>query len=367
MTNHRNDEGRADPQHQSYSRRGVLRTGAALAGTMAAAPAAGCLGRTSARSPTSYPLDQSDPSVAAARSAEKRAYEHYGLAFHEHFVDVEALNLEMRVVEIGSGPPVVMIPGGIGHGAVWLPLLPEFKDYTVYVMDRPGGGLSDGIDHRSWPLASIAASSTLALFDHFGLNEAPVIGSSMGGLWTLRFSLAHPERVTKIGLLGCPALYPGTSAPGPRRLGSVPVIGGVLFDTIVQPDDAAGVRDGLEANGHPEETTINLPDEYAEVMYRMNQLPYFKLSWVSLSQSAIRLRGAVPEAALTPDDLRAVQTPVTLLWGRNDPFGTSEQGRDGADYFADAEFNEVGFGHLPWLDEPGSSGVLLREFLARDI
>lgn len=366
MTFYHGEEVQDDSQNDSYSRRSVLRTGAALTGTIASTTLAGCLGRSSETNPASYPLDQSDSTVTAARSAEKRAYEHYGLAFNEHFVDVKALNLKMRVLEVGSGPPVVMIPGGIGHGAVWLPLLPEFKDYTVYVMDRPGGGLSDGIDHRSWPLASIAASSTLALFDHFDLDKVPVIGSSMGGLWTLRFSLAHPERVTKVGLLGCPALYPGTSAPGPRRLGSVPGIGGVLFEKIVRPDDAAGVRDGLEANGHPEETTINLPDEYAEVMYRMNQLPYFKLSWVSLSQSAIRLRGAVPEAALTPDDLRAVQAPVSLLWGRNDPFGTVEQGRDGAKYFSNAEFTVVGEGHLPWLDDPDTSGDVLRVFLARD-
>lgn len=348
---------------ETYPRRQILRTGAALAGTMASASVAGCLGRSSQRGPNSYPLDRSDPRVAAARAAEKRAYAHYGLEYSEHFLDVGALNLRMRVVEVGSGPPIVLIPGGIGHGAVWLPLLPEFSDYTVYVMDRPGGGLSDGIDHRSWPLATIAASSTNALVDHVGLDEAPVIGSSMGGLWTLRFSLAHPGRVTKVGLLGCPALYPGTSAPFPRRLGSVPGIGGVLFETIVQPDDATDVRDGLEANGHPEETAVHLPTEYAEVMYRLNQLPYFKLSWVSLAQSAIRLRGAVPEAAFTLADLRAVEAPVSIQWGRNDPFGTIDQGRAGAAYFHEAAFHEVGVGHFPWLDEPERSGRLLREIV----
>lgn len=348
------------------SRRRVLRTGAAVAGTVALGALAGCAGVSSGREQASYPLDRDDPRVRAARDAERRAYDHYGLEFAEHFVDVDALDLQIRVVEVGSGPPVVMIPGGIGHGVKWLPFLPEFGDYTVYVMDRPGGGLSDGIDHRSWPLATIAAISTEALFDQLDVQSAPVVGNSMGGLWTLRFALAHPERAAELCLIGCPALYPETSAPFPRRFGSVPIVGELLFENVVKPEDADGVRDGLENNGHPMATTTDLPTEYLEALYRMDDMPYFTLSWVSVAQSALRLRGAVPEAALTSDDLRDVRSPVSLIWGSNDPFGTVEQGRAGVEHFPDAEFHEVGVGHFPWLDEPGRCGELFREFVARD-
>jgi pimeloyl-ACP methyl ester carboxylesterase len=56
---------------------------------------------------------------------------------------------------------------------------------------------------------------------------------------------------------------------------------------------------------------------------------------------------------------------VFLLWGRNDPFGSVETGRTGAEHVPDAEFHEVGTGHLPWLDEPKTCGDLLRDFLDR--
>lgn len=334
-----------------------------LAGTATISSLSGCLGVVGRPKRLSYPLDRNDPRVRAALVAEKRAYEHYELEFDEHFVDVDALDLRIRVVAVGSGDPAVAIAGGIGESVKWLPLLPELSNRTLYILDRPGSGLSDGIDHRALPLERIAATTTAAVFDHFGFDATPLIGSSMGGLWTLRFALAHPERVEQIALLGTPALYPGTSAPGPQRITSVPGIGGFLFENVVQPDTPADSRNGWTVLGHPDETVTRLPDEYAEVTYRMDNLPYYTLSWVSVVQSALNLWGAVPKAALTPDDLRRIRSPVSLIWGSDDPFGSPETGRAGAEYFPDATFHDAGVGHLPWLDEPAACGELIRGFL----
>lgn len=358
--------GQEQARTDTYSRRRVLRTGATLAGTAAVTSLSGCLGVLGKPNRLAYPLDRDDPRVRVARRAERRAYEHYGLAFDEHFVDVEALDVRIRVVAVGSGEPVVAIAGGIGEGMKWLPLLPELADHTVYVMDRPGAGLSDGIDHRVLPLEQIAATTTAALFDHFELDTASLLGSSMGGLWSLRFALAHPDRVRRIALLGTPALYPGTSAPFLTRIASVPGIGGVIMKNVVQPDDAGDTRDGWGFLGHPDDTVSALPDEYAEATYRMDNLPYYTLSWESLAQSSVNLWGAVPEAAFTPDDLRRIRAPVSLLWGSDDPFGSVETGRAGAEYFPDVEFHETGVGHLPWLDEPAVCGELVRGFFVQE-
>jgi pimeloyl-ACP methyl ester carboxylesterase len=315
-------------------------------------------------SPTA-PLDREDSRVEAARRAEARAYEEYGLDVTEHLVDVPTLGLCIRVVEIGVGPPVVVIPGGVGYGVVWMPLLPELDGYRLLVMDRPGGGLSDGVDYSSTSLSTIATESTAALFDHFELDDAPIVGSSMGGLWTLRFALAHPERVSAIALLGCPALYPETSAPFPMRLVTLPVIGKVLAAAVLQANDADDARETWGVLGHPDETTDGHSRAFAEAWHRMDQIPHCTRSWVGLLRRAIRLRGAVPEAAFTPADLQHVRQPVLVLWGSDDPFGTIEQGRRGAAHLPDAVFYEVGVGHLPWLDDPATCGELLCDFLDR--
>lgn len=312
---------------------------------------------------TTASLEKDDPKVQAAREAEQTAYEHYGLTPTEHYIEIADLATRIRVVEVGDGPPLVLINGGEGKGMMWLPLLPELNEFTLYLMDRPGGGLSDGIDYRSAPLRQLAASSTLGLFDYFEFESAPVIGNSMGGLWTLRFALIHPERVSAIGLLGCPAVYPGTSAPLPMRIGSISFLSGFIVENMMQADQVDDVRDGWKFLGHPKETRDRLPREFAEAWYRMDALPTYKPTWVGILQSVLRLRGADPEAAFTPEELTSVKVPVTLLWGSEDPFGSVEKGRTGASHFDEAEFHEVGIGHLPWLDDPERCGELLREFL----
>lgn len=308
-------------------------------------------------------LDRTDDRVEAARTAEQTAYEHYGVDHTEHFIDIDELGCRIRVVEAGDGPPLVLINGGEGKGPMWLPLLPELDGYTLFVMDRPGGGLSDGIDHRSISVRRAAAASTLGVFDHFDLETAPVIGNSMGGLWTLRFALAHPGRVAAIGLLGCPAVYPGTSAPLPMRLGSVPLLSGFIVETLMQADDGEDIHDTWDFLGHPGETRDRLPRAFAEAWYRMDVLPTYTPTWVGILQHALRLRGADPAAALTPNDLRSIEAPVLLLWGRADPSGRVETGRAGAGHFPEATFHEVGVGHLPWLDAPERCGERLAAFI----
>lgn len=312
-----------------------------------------------------HPLDREDPRVQAARQAELRVYEHYGLDSSDHFIDVPSLETRIRVAAVGAGPPVVMIPGSFGHGLVWTPLLPELEGYTAYIMDRPGGGLSDGIDYREYPLRTIAARSTAAVFDHFALDTAPLVGHSMGGLYSLRFALEHANRAFAIALLGCPMLYPGTSPPLPIRLLSVPVVGKLLFSRL-QSDDVEELSKMLvDIARHPEETVEAVPAPLLEAIHRMENLPHVPKSMVSMLQRMFRLRGTNPEAALTPDDFSEIHLPVSLIWGSEDPFGSVEQGRAGAQQLPEKEFHEVGVGTFPWFDDPGTCGELLREFIDR--
>jgi pimeloyl-ACP methyl ester carboxylesterase len=70
-----------------------------------------------------------------------------------------------------------------------------------------------------------------------------------------------------------------------------------------------------------------------------------------------------PDPALTTEDLRIVTAPVLFLWGTNDPYGSLDVGRAGAEAVPDVAFFEAGVGHLPWLDDPSTCGELVREFL----
>lgn len=77
----------------------------------------------------------------------------------------------------------------------------------------------------------------------------------------------------------------------------------------------------------------------------------------------MRLRGFHRKFEFTPSELGEIPSPVLLIWGTNDPFGSIASGKNSADYIATAEFHQVGTGHFPWLDAPKRCAKLIQEFL----
>ncbi|MGB7052049.1 MAG: alpha/beta hydrolase [Acidimicrobiales bacterium] len=70
--------------------------------------------------------------------------------------------------------------------------------YRVVAPDQIGWGKSPKPDiHYSFQLL---AANTAALLDHLGVGKAAVLGHSTGGMTAVRFTLMHPDRVTRLAL-----------------------------------------------------------------------------------------------------------------------------------------------------------------------
>ena len=54
--------------------------------------------------------------IESYRQAERALWDHYGLEPNEQFVDLASPAVHLRVLEIGSGEPVLFIPGSGGTG-----------------------------------------------------------------------------------------------------------------------------------------------------------------------------------------------------------------------------------------------------------
>ena len=307
---------------------------------------------------TTVSLDKDDPKVRAARDAEQTAYEHHCLDRSEHYSEIAEWETRFRVVEVGDGPPSVLIMGGEGKGMQWLPVLPELDGFTLYLMDRLGAGLSDGIDYRSAPLREIAARSTLGLFDHFGLESAPVIGNSMGGLWTLRFALAQPNQVKKIAFVGAPAgLTP--KIPIPLRLAGTPIIGELLFKTALGHSKENYRRQLQNYVVDPD----NVPPELVEATYQSMSAPSVRRSFKTMVQEVTTLGGFKSDYVLR-EQLGDVEQPTLFVWGRDDPVHPVSAGRRAAGRLSNARFELVAeAGHYVWLDAPERTESLLMDFL----
>jgi 2-hydroxy-6-oxonona-2,4-dienedioate hydrolase len=308
-------------------------------------------------------LDDHDPRVIAALNAEQQLFDFYGLKAKTHIVPLPGFGIRMRVTEIGSGKPVLIVPGNTGDSFPLAPLLAELKDRRIIVLNRPGGGLSEGIDHRKVNLREFALQTITAVLDAFGLDSVPIIAHSIGGHWSLWMAMDRPERVTALTLLGVPGNIIGTGPPFALRLLSVPVLNRFLFNLVTPRSPGQSLR-GLSFMGHSPQVLARLPQAMADCYYYFQKLPNYQISSLSLMERG-NLFGARSEDRINAEQLKKVQQPTMFLWGTNDPFGSVEIGRKISKIMPVSEFNAIqGGGHLPWLDNPAECGQLTRNFLS---
>jgi len=104
----------------------------------------------------------------------------------------------------GAGLPVIFLHAGVADSRMWGAQADEFaRDFDVIRPDIRGFGRSEMQPSR-WS----AESDLLALIDALELKPAHLVGCSMGGGIAIDFALLHPERISKLVLVG--AAVPGT-------------------------------------------------------------------------------------------------------------------------------------------------------------
>lgn len=251
-----------------------------------------------------------------------------------------------QAIELGAGPPLLLIHGGLGEAFQWGPLLPPLAARRrVIAVDRPGHGLADAFDYRGVDFRAHAVRFVGDVLDALGVSSAPIIGSSMGGFFALAFALAHPDRV--------PALVLQSPAGATRRLptmltvGSLPGLKGLVRGMMRRPtrESVRGFWKQLLV-ARPERLTDDFLDLSAASQARNAE------SWFSLLDRVLDIRGLKSDV-LAAARFEDVTAPLTLLWGEKDAFAGPEHGRRIAARAPRARLVIVpGAGHVPWLDQP---------------
>ena len=115
---------------------------------------------------------------------------------------------------IGRGRPIILLHGWINSWNVWRDQMIELSQtnqYRFYALDFWGFG--DSAKRAATPTSTFQIDSYVEMVSQFmdslGIMQAPIIGHSMGGTVALQMSLCHPQRVTKVAIVGSPIV--GTS------------------------------------------------------------------------------------------------------------------------------------------------------------
>lgn len=266
---------------------------------------------------------------------------------------------KIAFAESGDGPPLLRAGHWMTHLEwdarlpLWQPLLQALSAQNRLVRyDLRGCGLSD----RNAGAATLDAvvSDLEAVADAAGLDRFALLGMSLGGAASIVYAARHPQRVTRLVLIGALARGALVRDPGAEQrevheamLRLVRAGWGrdnpafrQLFTTQFFP---GATRE--QAEGFNEMQRVSCTPERAEELVRMS--------------SGIDVSAALPE----------VRSPALVLHCRGDARVPFEEGRYIAARLPDASFEPLeSINHVPLPGEPAFGHALERiaSFLAGD-
>jgi pimeloyl-ACP methyl ester carboxylesterase len=264
----------------------------------------------------------------------------------------------VHAIEVGDGQTLVLLHGSRPTALQFLPLLERLKDVRAIAVDRPGFGLSDPSERPPEAYRQAALDTLTGILDGLGVAETALLGNSMGGTWALWYALAHPDRVSRLILLGASPLLPGTRVPPPLLAVATPTAG---QPPQMPPPSRETVVQSMSAMGEGD-TIVNYPD----LIEAMVAAGYDRLaSDTSLAElrAAIASTGWQPALMLRPDELQELTVSTLLIWGEHDPLGGAEVARMTAAAIPHSLLEVVSAGHAPWLGHPDRVATLVSAFV----
>jgi 2-hydroxy-6-oxonona-2,4-dienedioate hydrolase len=302
--------------------------------------------------------------TATFEAAERRLFDACAIQVASRRVRLADPPLAVRVLEVGDGPPLLLVHGSGMSASTWAPLLPCLAGYRLIAFDLPGFGLSDAFDYTGRSLRDHAVAQLASLLDALDLERVPVIGTSLGGMWALCLAVDAPGRVTAVASLGVPAValpgmrgdpaFTALSTPGVRQ----------LVARIGSPSVAV-TRRALARGAIGPRAAELAPEGFFDVVHEGMRQPGVRTAMLSHMWLAMRLGRPRPENFLSDAELQHVAAPVLMIWGDEDPYGGPEIGRRAAGLIPDAHLEVMPGRHAPFLDDPERCGALIDQLLRR--
>jgi pimeloyl-ACP methyl ester carboxylesterase len=290
------------------------------------------------------------------RDAEKSLFAAVGADVEEFFLELAQTGLRVRVLSHGRGPAVVLLHGVSESAAIWAPLFTKLGQFRLLAVDLPGHGLSDPVAFRRGQVRQLARRVIEDLLDALGLDEAPVIGHSLGGMFALWHVATGSGRISEVVAVGEPAVaLPGVRVRMPLSLLTVRGLGAA----VLRSPSPRRVYRLLLSQGFGSAEVAAAPDSLIEALRLSARRPENARTVASLMHAIDRFRRPRPESVLTSAELAAITAPTTFILGSDDPYLSVEHARPSVGQIPDARLYEVPGGHAPWLVDAQHTAELI--------
>jgi 3-oxoadipate enol-lactonase len=248
----------------------------------------------------------------------------------------------------GEGLPVIFLHAGVADHRMWDPQVAVFAEHFDLIRpDMRGFGKSELPPTRWSPVADL-----LGLMDGLNLKPAHLVGCSIGGGVEIDFALEHPERISKLVLVG-----PGIS--GMKFGERYPE----LWKEVEAADKAGDMNAVNEAEMHLWLDGVRRPRGYVKQPLRDLFLEMNGGNFQSDFGSAPRDEIDPPAAAR----LREISAPTLVVVGDEDVppiFDAVDMLMETVPHARKAVIHDAA--HLPNLEHPDEFSRIVLEFLLED-
>jgi pimeloyl-ACP methyl ester carboxylesterase len=225
----------------------------------------------------------------------------------------------------GSGPPVILLHGGLGHSGNWGYQVPGLvgNGYRVVLIDSRGHGRSTR-DARPYAY-ELMASDVAAVMDSLDLTQAAFVGWSDGAATALVLASKAPGRVLGVFFFAC-----NMDPSGAKEF---------EFTPIIKRCFSRHVKDYKQLSATPDEF-----DEFADSVGHMQKT----------------------QPNFSADDLARINVPVAIVHSEHDEFIKREHAEYLAEGIPHAEFIYLpGASHFAPLQRPGQFNMSMLAFLSK--
>lgn len=126
--------------------------------------------------------------------------------------ETQVSGLRIAYRQTGTGPPLVLLHGGVADSRVWKRQLAGLADeYTVFAWDAPGCGRSTDVP-ETWRLSDFA-DALAAWLRAVGVDHPHVLGLSWGSSVALEFYRRHSNAPASLVLASAYAGWAGSLPP----------------------------------------------------------------------------------------------------------------------------------------------------------
>jgi len=217
---------------------------------------------------------------------------------------LDLAGVSTAVLEGGDGPPVVLLHGQGGWSGMWLPVIADLvTTHRVVAPDLPGLGASEVPDGP--PDAARVLAWLGELIQRTCPSPPALVGASLGASIAARFAIAHPDRLTRLVLIGAGSLARFRPAPG---------VALALIRFIARPGERT--QDGLlrQVTVDPSRVRALLGERWeASQAYNLD-----RARTPSVRAANRRLLRELGTKTIPPHELARIAVPTSLIWGRHD-------------------------------------------------